>query len=123
MQLSTSRLPRETDKIAQVHGYVYEEKPGEIRIYLYLLSRSCVMGLHWLIQRPRAASQYVSQQEWNLDEDDVLSVRRFNALEKFKEDKFNYDHGLVKEMNGEGIKYVYMSSESTTSVNKAVIHY
>ena len=56
------------------------------------------------MQRPRAASQYVSQQEWNLDEDDVLSMRRFNALEKFKDEKFHVDHGLVREMKGEGEK-------------------
>lgn len=34
----------------------------------------------------------------------MLSVRRFNVVEKFQEDKFNCDHGLVREMNGEGIK-------------------
>ena len=78
----------------------------------YLLTSSCIYDILLLyfslsfpgIQRPRAASQYACQQEWNLDEDDVLSVRRFNAVEKFKEDKFNYDHGLVYEMNGDGMK-------------------
>ena len=83
-----------------------------LKPYPYLLTSSCIYDILLLyfslsfpgIQRPRAASQYACQQEWNLDEDDVLSVRRFNAVEKFKEDKFNYDHGLVYEMNGDGMK-------------------
>lgn len=55
------------------------------------------------LQRPRPAAQYVDQLEWDVDEDEFIVVRGYDALAKFTEYESRGDCGLVREMRGEGV--------------------
>ena len=60
-----------------------------------------------LLQRPRSAGQYLSQQEFvPQEEEDFILGRKYNVLEKFNNPEYQSDHGYVSEMDGKGQKYI-----------------
>lgn len=55
------------------------------------------------MQRPRSAGQYISQQEFEMqDEEDITLGRKYDVLEKFNNPEYLVDHGYVKVMEGKG---------------------
>lgn len=55
-----------------------------------------------LLQRPRSARQYISQEEFEAQEEDFILGRKYNVLEKLHNLEYQSDHGYVREMDGKG---------------------